>query len=57
MIDPQPSPAEESAALPGPTVPAPVAAASPAAPPLVLLAADDALACVDELCLPAEATR
>ena len=57
MIDPQPSPADESAALAGPTVPAPAAAASPAASPLVLLAADDALACVDELCLPAEATR
>ena len=57
MIDPQPSPADESAALTGPTTTAAVAVASPAAGPLVLLAADDALACVDELCLPGEATR
>ena len=56
MIDPQPSPADESAALTGPTAPAAVAVASPAAGPLVLLAADDALACLDELCLPVEDT-
>ena len=56
MIDPQPSPADESAA---PAAPAEPVAAAPAslAGPLVLLAADDALVCVDELCLPAEATR
>ena len=55
MIDPQPSPADESASPDGPAEP--VSTAPSAAPPLVLLAADDALACVDELCLPAEATR
>jgi hypothetical protein len=57
MIDPQPSPADESAAPAGSTVPTPAAVASQATGPLVLLGADDALACVDELCLPAEATR
>ena len=56
MIDPQPSPADESAAPAWPVVPAP-AAPAPAAAPLVMVAADDALACVDELCLPGEATR
>ena len=55
MIDPQPSPAEESAFPDGPAEP--VTAPPSAAPPLVLLAADDALACVDELCLPVEASR
>ena len=57
MIDPQPSPADESASPARPTVPAPAAVASPATGPLVLIPADDALVCVDELCLPAEATR
>ena len=58
MIDPQPSPADESANAAGPAEPA-IAAAAPATAttPLVLLAADDALVCVDELCLPVEATR
>jgi len=58
VIDPQPSPAEESAHAPSPAEPA-IAAATPATAttPLVLLAADDALVCVDELCLPVEATR
>jgi hypothetical protein len=59
VIDPQPSPAEESADQSAtPTKPA-IAAATPATAttPLVLLAADDALVCVDELCLPVEATR
>ena len=57
MIDPQPSPADESADLAGPSGARAAAAASPATSPLVLLAADDALVCVDELCLPVEATR
>ena len=58
MIDPQPSPGEEWAHAPSPAEPA-IAAATPATAttPLVLLAADDALVCVDELCLPVEATR
>jgi hypothetical protein len=56
VIDPQPSPADESATLARPVVPAP-AAPAPAAAPLVIVAADDALACVDELCLPIEAIR
>jgi len=55
VIDPQPSPADESASPDGPVEP--VTAPPSAAPPLVLLAADDALVCVDELCVPAEATR
>ena len=56
MIDPQPSADDESAPVAGPAEAA-AAAASPTAAPLVLLAADDALACVDELCLPVEAIR
>ena len=56
MIDPQPSPADESAAPAAPAERVAVASAAPVSP-LVLLAADDALVCVDELCLPAEATR
>ena len=55
MIDPQPSSADESATPAGPPEPAAVPVSATA--PLVLLAADDALVCVDELCLPAEAAR
>jgi hypothetical protein len=56
VIDPQPAATDESATSAGQSEPA--SAASAAAPaPLVLLAGDDALVCVDELCLPAEATR
>jgi len=56
VIDPQPATADESsppASLARPAAPAPALVAGP----LVLLAADDALACVDELCLPVEAIR
>ena len=56
MIDPQPSAADESASIGSAAEPAVAAPMAPSAP-LVLLAADDALVCVDELCLPAEATR
>jgi hypothetical protein len=51
VIDPQP------AAAPEPASPTPAAEPAVEHRPLVLLAADDALVCVDELCLPAEATR
>ena len=51
MIDPQPSPTAE------PAPPTPAAEPAVEHQPLVLLAADDALVCVDELCLPVEATR
>jgi hypothetical protein len=56
VIDPQPSPADETDAPAWPEVPA-AAAPAPATAPLVMVAADDALACVDELCLPVEASR
>jgi hypothetical protein len=51
VIDPQPSPTLE------PAPPTPATEAAVEHPPLVLLAADDALVCVDEMCLPPEATR
>jgi hypothetical protein len=59
VIDPQPSPADESAPLAGPAEPGADRLAAPESggAPLVLLATDDALVCIDELCLPAEATR
>jgi hypothetical protein len=42
----------EPASHPAPPQPAPGAQ-----PPLVMVAADDALVCTDELCVPAEAAR
>jgi hypothetical protein len=59
VIDPRPSPADESGPLAGPAEPGadPLAPPASGAAPLVLLATDDALVCIDELCLPAEATR
>ncbi|HEY3335823.1 MAG TPA: hypothetical protein VGK16_11380 [Candidatus Limnocylindrales bacterium] len=51
MIDPQPSHIAE------PALPATPAEPVVTARPIVLVEADDALACVDELCVPAEATR
>jgi hypothetical protein len=57
VIDPQPPPADLPAPSTDLAAPAEPAAHDPEPRLLVLLDADDALTCTDELCLPSDSAR